>query len=235
MNRPSFAKLALDHLRDEALERDIDITESDTKKEILDKLFGTLEEIRDPIKEILIDYLPIEDFAKFTSTKKEYQEMMRDEKMWKKMLRRNYGKEVERDAKEEYKKLMRIQVGNVERKVKEWMKERFSDWKRLREVDKFKLEETNEKYRNENSLVTKYFGRLEFNWLSFGEDMGKFFDRYTPFNYKNEFLRWMKNLEAKIQKYLGPDFKVSVQELLTLSTMTIIIEIDLPIYAQYSK
>lgn len=112
MTRRELFKLDIESLRDLALERDLDISESDTKEDLLYFLTGPgLEQLLDPIKSVMIEYLSAPEIIKLCRTSKNFEGICKDEGTWKFLLERDFGVTDSTNSRLEYEAIL---------KIKEW-------------------------------------------------------------------------------------------------------------------
>lgn len=91
MERHLTTKLSMQKIRDIALDRDIHLNEKDSKKEILNKLFGDFSNIYQPVRYIAIEFLPIEDIMNLSATNRAYRELYENENTWNILMKRDFN------------------------------------------------------------------------------------------------------------------------------------------------
>ena len=101
MDRSEISKLPIQEIRDIALDSDISLHEDDTKKEILDKIFGDISLVYDPMRYTAIEYLPIEEILNLCETSRDFKVICRDKVTWEMLLWRDF-KLKDENPKEKY-------------------------------------------------------------------------------------------------------------------------------------
>ena len=117
MNRTELSKLPIEDVINIALDNSIILNEEDTKKDILDKMFGDFTQVYDPVSHIVTDFLPVEDTLNLYSTSKNYQSNQSNQGKWGDFSKRDfldYSKiaesvPVEKRTGPYYEKLVQIQ------------------------------------------------------------------------------------------------------------------------------
>ena len=198
MERHLITKLSVQKIRDIALDSDIQLTEKDTKKEILDKLFGDFSLVYDPIRFTAILYLSIKDILNFSSTNKAYRELYGNEITWNMLLKRDFDMN---GSFEKYRTTYLADFNGLRRAVVQ---------QAMKGIDEHKKDEWE---KIVNNVVIRKGTKYRVNSDGFYIEFSFIFDQhfpsmYAPFGHPVNCGNWIREMSNKINSHLV-DYDIS--------------------------